>query len=209
MNKWLSGFVITLTGACALAATAPPRLPFDSVSWKPLSTAKPASELRLGNFSVIFEDTTLDLVRAAAGSADIQGQGDGGERIYLVCYTLEGAARVWIGSHGEMGGANHAVTSVIGQEQNDVRPTDDCPALPKQLQPISLDNGLWLGATEKEATKVLGPVSHSEGPWRSFDYQGKVPGNCAPDGFDLTNWILYKADSGRIVEIAAGQVTSC
>ena len=44
---------------------------------------------------------------------------------------------------------------------------------------------------------------------QSYNYSGKVPGACSPEGFDLLNWMLLKIEGGKVVELRAGQVTSC
>lgn len=209
MRLLTASFLVLMCCGSAIAATPPPALPFSSISWKATAAEKAATGLRLGTYAIAFEETTLAGVRAAVESGELQHQGDAGESIYWLCYTIAGKERIWITAHGEMGGPEHAVTSVSGQEIKGVKINKDCPALPTRLQPVSLDKGLWLGTTEKEALKVLGPVSYSEGSWRSVDYQGKVPGNCDPGGFDLTNWVLYKSEKDRLTTLIAGQVTSC
>lgn len=205
--------VVAVMATLATGQTPPPRLPFESISWKPLSTAKPATHLKMGALEVRFEKTTLSAISSAAGIGRIFHQGDAGKSIYWLCHTARGQAqveRLWIVSHGEMGGPEHAVTSVTGEQlQSTAHPTDDCPTLPSTLQPLSLAQDVWLGATDSAALKVLGRSSYRKGPWRSFNYEGKVPGACQPDGFDLMNWLVFKILQGRIVLISAGQVTSC
>jgi hypothetical protein len=209
----LFGVLAAIVIAPVFAQTAPPQLPFSDVSWKALSKAKPATHLKMGDLEVRFEETTLRAVSGTAGVGSMHHQGDAGESIYWLCYTVQGdakAQRIWIVAHGEMGGLEHAVTMVTAQElPPTVQPTIDCPALPSTLQPLSLVPDVWLGIPESKASKVLGRPSYRKGPWRSFDYQGKVPGNCLPDGFDLMNWLVFRTVQGRIVEISAGQVTSC
>jgi len=209
----LFGVVSATLIAPAFAQTAPPELPFPDVSWKALSKAKPATHLKMGALEVRFEETTLWAISGTAGLGTMHHQGDAGKSIYWLCYTMQGGAqtqRIWIVAHGEMGGPDHAVTMVTAQELTPtVRPTIDCPALPSTLQPLSLAQDVWLGVLESEALKVLGRPSYRKGPWRSFDYQSKVPGNCQPDGFDLMNWLVFRTVQGRIVAISAGQVTSC
>jgi hypothetical protein len=205
--------VVALAATSAAAQTPPPRLPFASGSWKPLSTAKPATGLKMGALDVRFEKTTLNAISNKAGTGKIFHQGDAGESIYWLCYTVHVqplVERLWLVSYGGMGGPEHAVTSITGQQlQPTAQPTDDCPALPSTLQPLSLGRNVWLGATDTAALKILGRSSYQKGQWWSFDYQGKVQGNCQPNGFDLINWLFFETAQGRIVLISAGQVTSC
>ncbi len=164
----------------------------------------------MGSFDVRWEESTLASVLSAAGIGEIQHEGDAGDSVYWLCYTIEGskAQRIWVMAHGEMGGPEHAITNVTAELMKDARGSKDCPALPTKMQPVTLSQGLWLGVTENAALRVLGSPSHSEGPWRSFDHQSKVPGACQ-GGLDLSNWMLYKIRSGRVVTIMAGQTTSC
>jgi len=204
---------VALLTPAVLAQTPPPEHPFSSISWRPLSKEKPATHLKMGTLEVRFEKTTLSAISDATGLGRMFHQGDAAESIYWLCYTIRGGARaerLWIVAHGEMGGREHAVTLVTAQEvQPTVKPTDDCPTLPSAFQPLSLAQHVWLGIPESKALQVLGRPSHRKGSWRSFDYQGKVPGSCQPDGFDLMNWLVFRTIEGRIVAISAGQVTSC
>lgn len=192
------------------ANSAPPSAPFDAIGWKPTATTKPSLGIKMGTFEVKWEETTLASVLAAAGRGAIQHQGDAGESVYWLCYTVEGAHghRLWVMAHGEMGGPEHAVTSITAEALKDAKGEKDCPILPVQLQPVVLSQGLWVGASEVNAQKILGQPSHTEGPWSSFDHWSKMPGTC-DGGFDLTNWLLYKVNKGRLVTVMAGQVTSC
>jgi hypothetical protein len=199
--------------APVFAQIAPPELPFSNLSWKALSKKKPATHLKLGELEVRFEETTLRAISGAAGLGTMHHQGDAGESIYWLCYTIRGGSRtqrIWILAHGEMGGPEHAVTMVTAQEfEPTVQATSDCPSLPSALQPVFVAQHIWLGTPESKALKALGRPSHQKGLWRSFNYEGKVPGHCQPEGFDLMNWLVFRIAQGRIVEISAGQVTSC
>ena len=198
-------------GALGAAANTPPPLaPFNAISWKPTSTTKLSTGIKMGSFEVKWEETTLASVLDAAGLGAIQHQGDAGESVYWLCYTIEGpnSHRLWVMAHGEMGGPEHAVTNITAEALKGAKAEKDCPALPAKLQPVALSQGLWVGASETNAQKALGKPSHTEGPWRSFDHLSKVPGTCE-GGFDLTNWLLYKVNKGQLGTIMAGQVTSC
>jgi len=201
-----------LLAACmfgsAFAATPPPESPFPATTWTPVSKSKPATTVTLGSFELRFEETTLAMVIGAVGRGDVSHQGDAGDSIYWLCYTAPNE-RIWIIADGEMGGSGHAVTEVTAQRMERIQATDECPALPKSLQSISVAGQISLGSSERKALRILGQPSHRDGPWWSFDYQEKVPGNCEPDGFDRMNWLLFKTEHGHIVTIHAGQVTSC
>jgi len=194
-----------------LAGTPPPKLPSDNVSWPASMKRPPTRGIVLGKLSVAFEKTALAEVLEAAPRGFIQHQGDAGDSIYWLCYTRAGANvayRLWIVSDGEMGGNKHAVTMVTAQRITDAEPTKDCPALPASLQPVSLDVPIWIGTTDREVERVLGPPSHRQGMWGRFDYQGKVPGPCQ-GGYDMYNWLWTRSEHARISGISAGQVTTC
>ncbi len=196
----------------AFAGTPPPQTPFDAITWKATMKKKPSTGLTMGSLHVRFERTTLDDVRRAVSIGDISHQGDAGESIYWLCYTNANPRRVeriWIVAHGEMGGSEHRITNISAQLLPNESATTDCPAVPGKMKPLSLSSNLWLNTSAGDARTSLGPASHQKGPWLSFNYQGKVPGNCQPDGFDLMNWLAFRTAQGRIVAISAGQVTSC
>lgn len=195
----------------SFAEIAPPSAPFDATTWKATMKRKPSTGLEMGAFRVRFEKTTLDEVRRAAAAGEIAHRGDAGESAYWLCYTTAGITqneRVWLVSHGEMGGSVHYITNISAElVPNGI--TTDCPALPNRLLPLSLDNGLWLGAPAGAVPAKLGAPSHKKGAWQSYGYQGKVPGKCEGGRFDLLAWLLLHFQSSRINSIQAGQVTSC
>lgn len=173
---------------------------------------KPSTGLRMGTFRVRFESTTLDDVRRAAAIGEIAHRGDASGSSYWLCYTNPGAMqaeRIWIVAHGEMGGREHYITNISAELVANASATADCPALPGDLLPLSLDNLLWLGASEDTALATLGAPSYQDGAWRSYDFQGKAPGKCEGGGFDLLAWLLLHFQNGRVNSLQVGQVTSC
>lgn len=191
----------------ALAAAPPPPSPLPAVTWVARSKTEPATRLDMGAFEVRFEQTTLASVRGAAGRGLLAFRGDAGDSMAWLCYTLP-QQRVWVMS-GEMGGAAQTVTSVVLQTLRAAPASDACPMLPERMRPVTLSGTVRLGMSVASALQQLGQPSHKQGAWLSFDFQAKVRGNCAPDGFDRMNWLLLKVAHGRVVAIRAGQVTSC
>lgn len=197
-----------LVCSAAVARVPPPRDPFGgAIDWPQISMTPPATDLMLGSFRIRLEKTRLDAIAEAAGGT-IRHQGDAAGSTYWLCYTLP-HQRMWIRSNGEMGGPGHAVSQVDARAINQKSSDTGCPALPRKLQPMSLHGGIGIGSTAQAVSRALGKPSHIAGAWQSFNYAGKVPGQCPPNGFDLTNWVLVKIAHGRVVEIKAGQVTSC
>ena len=200
--------VLWATFSPIFAASPPPSLPVESISWKARSMEKPAAGLHLGPLKVDFERTTLARVLAAVGKGTIQHQGDAAGSEYWLCYTIDGSQRLWFVASAEMG-SGERVTEVAAQQTKLVKGSPDCPALPSKLQPVSLQHGLWIGASDEVALQALGTPSNSKDAWRYFDYEAKVKGDCPPEGLDITNWLAYKLDNGKVVTVVAGQVTSC
>lgn len=204
--------ILTTASLNSFAGTPPPIAPFDAITWKATMKKRPSASVRMGSFRVRFEETTLDDVRRAARIGDLAHQGDAGESAYWLCYTNMTATvveRIWIIAHGEMGAPKHFVTNISAELLPIGGATPDCPALPKSLKPLSLDNSLWLNASLGDVHSRLGTPSYRKGPWRSYDYQGKVPGKCEGEGFDLMNWLWLRFDKGRVKSLFVGQVTSC
>jgi hypothetical protein len=143
----------------ALAETPPPHAPFDAITWDATLKAEPSLGMRLGSFYLRLEKTTLDEVRRATSVGDIAHQGDAGESVYWLCYTNEDprpAERIWIMAHGEMGGPEHFLTNISAQVLPNAKATTDCPALPPNLKPLSLDHGIWLQSLVSDIVKKLG-----------------------------------------------------
>ena len=83
----------------------------------------------LGAFRIQFEKTTLREVQQAASSGSIAQQGDAAGHILWICYTaVHGGAkeRIWIISHGEMGGPDHAVTEIADGAWNEPEANTGC-----------------------------------------------------------------------------------
>lgn len=194
------------------ADTPPPTQPFTAMSWPALSENKPTIGLDMGAFRIEFEKTTLAMAIDAAGVGKIEQHGDAGEHILWVCYTLatpKQDERVWLISSEEMGGPKHAITAVSAQILLSKEKNDDCPSLPLVMQPVSFNNGIWLGEKQSNAIKILGKPSHQDKSWTIFDFKGTIAGTCEPDGYDVMNWFLFNTQNGRLKTILAGQVTSC
>jgi hypothetical protein len=194
------------------AETPPPVTPFDAMTWKATLKHKPSTTLRMGTLRVQLEQTTLDDVRRAASAGKIAHRGDAGESIYWLCYTSSApdvAQRIWIIADGEMGGSAHYVTEISAEAISNGHATADCPALSKRLSTVSLENHLWLGASEEEATMRMGVPSYQNGSWQSFDFAGKVAGNCPGGDLDLTASVMLHFQKGRMNSLRVGQITSC
>jgi hypothetical protein len=194
-----------------LPSAPPPRPLVNNLSTATRIDKNPTTGLTMGRLEVFFEKTRLKDVLVAAGG-ELSQQGDGAEHVFWICYTILDAkqsARLWIISNAEMGGREHAVTSVAAQLEAVANPTQTCPALPATLQPVSFSNGVWLGIAGSRASAFFGDAPYHNEPIQTFVYRGKVPGKCESDGFDVLNWLEWKVNDGFLVQVYAGQVTSC
>jgi hypothetical protein len=200
-------FIYTISFAEVLP---PPTQPFEAKTWASTMEHKPSDGLTLGRQQVRFEKSSLGVVRSLVGVGAIQNAGDAGDSNYWLCYTVTGKqpSQLWITSHGEMGGPEHAVTGVIAVALRSGGATASCPRLPNRMRPASLRSKLWVGATEDDVRAILGAPSYRQGAWLSYDYDKKAPGNCS-GGFDVSNSLLLKVEQGRVEQLFANQVTSC
>jgi hypothetical protein len=163
--------------ATAVAAATPPPAEPDDEDWEAPLPHKPSTGLMLGQYKVRFEETRLRDVMLRAGGY-IQQQGDAGENIYWLCYTIADdklPQRLWIIAHGEMGGPDHDITDVMGLVTAD-KPTSDCPSLPEKLQPVRLSSGIWLGAPATSPAARLKKEPGRNGEWRGYFYLGEGAG---------------------------------
>jgi hypothetical protein len=205
-----------LSVAAALAGIPPPVVD-ESVSesesaWR--AVTKPSEGLAMGPLKIAFEETTLPEVMGAIKSGSIKHQGDAAGSVYWLCYTAlnhgHNVVRIWIEASGEMGGPEHAVTEVAVQRIANERPPPECPVLPKQYEPLSFNNGVWLGAPVGSVEKAFPSGLSRNGDQAFIGYQGKVAddGHC-DGGYDLLNSLYLTFKAGLVVAITAGQVTSC
>jgi hypothetical protein len=207
---WIS-FAVLTGMALPSVAQIPPEAPFRAQASKPTMKSAPSTGIRMGTLHVRFEEATLDDVVQGASLGQIAHQGEAGASMYWVCFTKVDnpqAERIWILSDGEMGGPRHQVTGIIAKRIPNGTPTAACPALPNKLKPLSLDQDLWLGASQETVASKLGMFSFQQGAWRSYEYQGRVPGKCE-DGFDFSSSLLLHFQHGRADSLRVAQVTSC
>jgi hypothetical protein len=210
MKRLAATALACVVSGAVFAKTPPPAEPFESRTWPASMTKEPSAGITFGELRVRFEETTLDEVKRAASSGQISHAGDAGESHYWLCYTLtqrQQPARIWLMS-SEMGGEDHAVTNATVTRLRSATPTVDCPTLSEKLVPVSLDLPIWVGSREAAVQRALGKPSYRQGAWRSYDFEGKVPGRCG-GGYDLANWLLFESRGGLVESIHVGRVTSC
>jgi len=206
---------LLLSGPVLAQAVPPP--PFQDEYRNPSLRFRPATRLSLGKFVAYFEKTKLAQVRKAVGRGTIAHQGDAGDSMYWLCYAAASAEppqRLWVMSHGEMGGPEMEIGGVMAEE---VPPTatvnSGCPALPSTSMPLSVDRGIWLGTTQQTLLSKLGRPSAVRGDWLDFLHEGKLRGK-DPFGssetvdFSEQSSLSVRLVSGRIVALQAWKVTA-
>lgn len=113
------------------------------VDWPATLSSPPSTGITLDSLRIDFERTSLSDVRNAVGVGHISRQGDAGDSVTWLCYTLpaaQGASRLWLTS-GEMGGGRY-ITEVSIRMSNAFTPRPACPLLPKRFRAIEFDRSL-------------------------------------------------------------------
>jgi hypothetical protein len=142
----------------------------------------------------------------------MEAQGDAGEAILWLCYSaIRGHEdeSLWLISSAELGGDTHAITEVVVKKVGTHDPSVACPRLPPDMSRIVMRSRVWLGTTVPDVRSTLGEPQKISGDWYVYSYAGKVPGNCNPGGLDRDKWILIRFAGRLVVEIHAGQTTTC
>ena len=209
-----AGIIGIAVSSAASQTLEPPSRP-EEIPGEGTLKIQPAVGVLMGQQFVRFERTTLAEVLRAAGRGSIAHHGDAGGSEYFLCYTQLSKplpVRLWVISNGEMGGPDHAVTEVIARriEAADAA-NGGCPSLPRHLQPVALDRGIWIGTARDELRRKLGRESATrDEAWLVFNFLGTVPGRVhgkAVD-FDVTNILEARISGGRVEAISATHITS-
>jgi hypothetical protein len=186
------------------AQTPPPPLDEHAFERVPPTVVKRlATRFSLGAFAGRFEETPLGAVRKAVGVGTIQHQGDAGGSIYWLCYR-RAQHRLWVVSHGEMGGRDHRVTEIVEElTEKDTDTSADCAVIPEKFAPLVFDGKLHLGMSRSEVVKALGPPSKSEAAQMVYSHAGKLA-----DGFDETAWLILRFREEKLVSMRGGKTTT-
>jgi hypothetical protein len=183
------------------SALPPPTWPVPDI--KPTGThIQPVTGVTLDSFHITLEKTTFNDVLGALGRAPIQHQGDAGEFLMWVCYTLPDIhARIWFTS-SELGGQKY----IDGMVAKQLRPTEAktslCPVAIRQITVVSIDNGIWLGKDIKKIKRILGTANKATASVIYYTYEGK-------DGeFDVDSVLALKIHKDRVTELHANHTTT-
>lgn len=140
----------------------------------PISTSRnelgPASA-HLGTVSILLGETKLTDVSRVIGSGAIMQQGDAGDSLSYLCYTLDGkgaSERLWLKS-SELGGGEYidGLMFITLKTTND---TDKCPIIDLSAWPVALDNGVAMGMDKDDLIQKLGEPSKRAGNFMAYRY---------------------------------------
>lgn len=174
--------------------------------------ALPSSGVTLGPLHIYFEKTFLNDIWQSTLTGKIYHFGEADKGNYWLCFTVnqsQPAQRIWILSDGDLGGTEHTVTGISAEFVKGGKPPRDCPLLPAEFLPISLDNGVWLGSAAEDVRGVFGGDSLRDDVWGQWLYEGKIHGERCSDGFDRKSSLSVRLSGGRVDALYASQATSC
>lgn len=219
--------IVTTTAAAAALAVmtqaapvAPPR-DVMQITAKPTLGSAPSRSAFLGHTKINLEKTTLSDVLKTVKKGAIYHSGDAGNSVYWLCYTLKNEfsyTRVWLLSDGEMGGAEHSITSIhaalIRKSGKNIG-TAGCPILPLAYEAIILEKGIQIGIRRDEVLKRLGKPTVNQSGWLVFFYEGKAKPENVADSTGATdeqytedNILQIKIIDGIVSEFNVSKITS-
>ena len=174
----------------------PPAWPVPDIRPSKAKT-QPVTGVAIGSFQVTFEKTTFKDVIGTLGDAPISHQGEAGEFLMWVCYTVPSLhSRVWLTS-SELGGEEYIDGMVAKRIQDAESQSPQCPVALSHPTALSIDNGLWLGSTVKRIEGILGPPNRASASVIYYPYEGKV------GDFDITSVLVLRISKGRVIELHA------
>jgi hypothetical protein len=204
----LLAILSTICLSSVAESTEPPLRTDEAITVSATLTVDPAQKIQIGAITAKFEKTTLGEILNTVGAGAIEHAGDAGGSQYWLCYSLPNQ-RVWLISHGEMGGSDHALTQVQAISLNSISKDKTCPELPRRFHSISMNFG-WLGSTKDQFLKALGQPSGKIDGRYIYYYSGKKPG--VYDGekmeWDVTGYIEVTSVNNIVSSIFASHVTS-
>ena len=211
IKTFLASFLLTAsTQAYSANLAPPPNFPLE-VAPKPTLKSTPASSISLGSVVVDFDKTTLGEAMKQIKAGRIQHQGDAGESVYWLCYSIRAEdewEQLWLLSHGEMGGEEHVIYGVAAKILPSKPSAAACPELPAGLRPVKLNNGFWLGMKTDEIRKKLGKPSLESKGWLLYNSEQMFRNDPRAKAWGEHDWAVYgsldlRVRSGKVVEMWA------
>ncbi|MDR3175056.1 MAG: hypothetical protein LBU06_00760 [Desulfovibrio sp.] len=204
----LSTYFLIFQMICATQAISgdflPPETPEDVPGNNTLSEP-PVKTISLGDFIIPLEKITLKEIQDTIGSGVIHHRGDAGGSLDFLCYSSKSAGRIWIAS-GELGGNEHIVSTIYANDDTELGNSSDCPELPAQFQPMSINESTWIGSSVDQLEKHFGPPSAEKEFWLFYSYLGKILVNRLD--MDRLAVLSVRIKNGKIVTLSVSQVTT-
>jgi hypothetical protein len=191
--------VLTLVASSAVhsqESLPPPAWPVPDI--RPTGTkVQPVTGATVGSLHVVFEKTTFKDILGALGKAPIGQQGDAGEFLMWVCYTVPAVhARIRLTS-SELGGQEF----IDGMVAKQIRPGEPdnplCPRLVGKPSGAAIDKGIWLGDSVEKIQGILGRPNTAPASVIYYSYEGKE------GAFDVSSVLALKVQSKIVTEIHA------
>lgn len=205
MRPALRCAVMLLAAVAGTVAAAPPAFPFpdDGLAAATLKQ-RPVTVLNLGAYAIHFEQTPMREILRTIGVGAIHHQGDAGGSLDWICYRIPGPAPqlLWITS-GELQGGQ-VVDGVVAH--SDAAAPADCAELPERFRVVTLDRGVWLGATEAALHATLGPPSAERGGWLEWCFEGKKRDEYHDASSHTTTSVDYDESSSLVLRLEGQHV---
>jgi hypothetical protein len=193
---------------CAIQAIScdflPPETP-EAIPGNSTLSEPPVKTISLGDFIIPLEKITLKEIQDTIGSGIIHHKGDAGGSLDFLCYSNKSAGRIWIAS-GELGGNEHIVSTIYANGNTELGSSSDCPELPAQFQPMSINESTWIGSSVDQLEKHFGQPSAKKECWLFYSYLGKILVNKLD--MDLLAVLSVCIINGKVVTLSASQVTT-
>lgn len=205
--------LLVLALAILLTAQAEPA-PFvtDDVQSKGARGGHPIRPIRtveIGDIVVVIEKSSLQEVTQRAGVGEVseyRDEDDAHNHGTQICYVAANAT-VLLRSDAEMGGGT--IITEFHLRPVSAKEADGCVRLKNASARAKVNGILDLSSRRRDVYLIYGPASSSKGARVEYEYRGVMPGDCAPYGFDVSNWVTFKLIGDRIITIEGGQITSC
>ena len=198
--------LLMLAALAGGAAAAPPAFPFRDGLAAATLKARPATLLNLGGYALYFERTSMREVLRTVGVGVIHHQGDAGASLDWICYRLPGAAPQWLWiTSGELQGGQ-IVDGVVAREAEAKDIAADCAELPERFRPVSLDHGVWLGATRAALQDALGQASAQRDGWLEWCFEARGSDQHHDAGSNTTSSVDHDESSSLVLRLEGERV---
>lgn len=163
--------------------------------------------LKIGRIHITFETTSWSDLRRQIGSFKLRHQGDASDAETWTCFTVGQPNRrvqIWL-SGSEMTGGEwiDGVTAAKGTPW----PVHECPLVDVGPGLITLDNGIWIGATQAQLQKRLGKPTAARSTSIMYDYAVSLHDQKHGDS-DISGRISLEMKGSRVQRLSANKVTT-